>query len=301
MTQPADTDERLQRAVAAISRGLGPVRFRYPTGSCPVFAVGDEHVVKLFAPEGREHWGTEREVLGYLGGAPGVPAPELHTAGELDAELDGWLYIVMERLPGEPLRQAWERIPAPERVRLATELGRVMAALHALPTEPLAAVRSGFDVFLNQQRQGCVAAQARHGLDAYWLEQIPGFLAGVALAAASPVLLHTEIMREHVLVGEHDGAWRITGLIDFEPAMIGHPEYELASVGLFVSEGDPAVLGAVLAGYGMPAPDARLAERCMAYALLHRYSKLTWYLDRMPPRTRNPTLRDLAMQWWPHG
>ncbi|WP_368396660.1 phosphotransferase [Streptomyces sclerotialus] len=36
-------------------------------------------------------------------------------------------------------------------------------------------------------------------------------------------LLHTEVMREHFLV-DPDG-WRLTGLLDFEPAMIGDRAY----------------------------------------------------------------------------
>lgn len=293
------TDERLARAVAAIAgkHGLGAVRRRYPDGSCPVFAVGDEHVVKLYEPQGREHFETEREVLDHLEGALPVATPALRGAGAID----DWFYIAMARLPGEPLRQAWERIPGPERVRLAGELGRALAALHAVPTELYTAVRRDFAAFLAEQRRTCVERQARHGLDARWLEQIPAYLASVELDDARPALLHTEIMREHILVSERDGTWHISGLIDFEPAMIGHPEYELASVGLFVSEGDAGILGAVLRGLGAHALSPALSQRCMVYALLHRYSKLTWYLDRMPPRAGVTTLRELAAEWWPLG
>lgn len=298
---PPELDAQLCSAVAELGRthGLGSVRFRYAQGSCPVFAVGDDHVVKLFAPSGRAHFDTEVAVLRHLEGVLSVATPALRATGELPDE--GWLYIAMARLPGEPLREAWPRIPAMQRVQLAVALGRALAELHAVPTAPLAAVAGDFEAFLAEQRRTCVERQARCGLEERWLAQIPDFLASVALGSPAPVLLHTEIMREHVLVCEHGGAFRLSGLIDFEPAMLGHPEYELASVGLFVSEGDAEILGAVLRGYGMPA-DAlgpHLSQRCMAYALLHRYSKLTWYLDRMPPRAGVTTLQDLARQWWP--
>ena len=46
-------------------------------------------------------------------------------------------------------------------------------------------------------------------------------------------------MREHLLVSEGPGgAWRLTGLIDFEPAMRGEREYEFVGVGVFVAAGD---------------------------------------------------------------
>ena len=35
-----------------------------------------------------------------------------------------------------------------------------------------------------------------------------------------------------------------------------------------------------------------------AYALLHRYTHLGWYLSRMPPQDGVESLDDLAAQWW---
>lgn len=39
-------------------------------------------------------------------------------------------------------------------------------------------------------------------------------------------------------------------------------------------------------------------ERSMAYALLHRYSNLKGFLERMPPQPGASTLRQLAAQGW---
>lgn len=72
-----------------------------------------------------------------------------------------------------------------------------------------------------------------------------------------PALLHTEIMREHLLV-ERDttGRWRLSGLLDFEPAMIGHADYECAAIGVLVTGGDARLLSRFIAGYGRdPARD----------------------------------------------
>ena len=38
----------------------------------------------------------------------------------------------------------------------------------------------------------------------------------------------------------------------------------------------------------------------MAYALLHRYSILKWYLDTVPPRSA-ATLDELADEWFGFG
>jgi hygromycin-B 7''-O-kinase len=47
------------------------------------------------------------------------------------------------------------------------------------------------------------------------------------------VLLHTEVIREHLVV--NPGTWTLSGLLDFEQAMTGDRVYEFAAAGLFVS------------------------------------------------------------------
>ena len=79
--------------------------------------------------------------------------------------------------------------------------------------------------------------------------------------------------------------------------MVGAPDYELASVGIFVAGAEAGVLRAVLEGYGM-GPDDDLAPRIMAYALLHRYSNLRWYLERLPPVPDAKTIEALARGWF---
>jgi len=86
-------------------------------------------------------------------------------------------------------------------------------------------------LFLARQRAGCVERQRAAGLDSAWLAQIPAFLDAVALdSSPRRVLLHTGVMREHLLVTPHpDGCWSLSGLFDFEPAMRGAREYEFAA------------------------------------------------------------------------
>jgi hygromycin-B 7''-O-kinase len=47
-------------------------------------------------------------------------------------------------------------------------------------------------------------------------------------------------MREHLLTAKGPGgAWRLSGLIDFEPAMRGEREYDFVGVAVFVAEATP--------------------------------------------------------------
>lgn len=175
-----------------------------------------------------------------------------------------------------------------------SEAGETLAALHALDTEPLADVLGPGDwsAFVARQRAGAVVRQRKRGLGEAWSEQIPGFLDRVRPPAVPrPALLHTEFMREHLLVDA--GGRRLTGLFDFEPAMIGDPAYDFVAVGLFVTRGDPLLMGRLLKAYGRTFEPSEL----LAYTLLHVYSNLPWYLRELPAPA-DGTLESLADMWF---
>lgn len=95
------------------------------------------------------------------------------------------------------------------------------------------------------------------------------------------MLLHTEVIRQHLLAIEGPGgAWRLSGLIDFEPAMRGEREYEFAAAGVFAAEGDARFLTWMLTAYGHRRDQlgADLRRRLLAWGILRRYSNLRWWM-----------------------
>ncbi|MEV7598620.1 aminoglycoside phosphotransferase family protein [Kitasatospora sp. NPDC089797] len=304
MLPPVETDEQgdavvpdesvLRPGAAALCArlGLGGLALeRFAAGSVPVYAVGAEHVLKLFPAAAARDGLTEERVLDFLDGALPIPTPTLRAAGE---DANGWRYVLMSRLHGEDLATAWPRVPPAGRTRIARDCGEALAVLHALDAEPLADLLgpAHWPAFLDRQRAGAVERQRRRALPEAWAEQIADFLAAAPLPSGPQrSLLHTEFMREH-LITDPAGGRPLTGLIDFEPAMIGDPAYDLVAVGLFTTRADPRLLGQLLAGYGRSVEPRLL----MAYTLLHVYSDLPWYLRELKPSAR--TLDDLAEEWF---
>jgi hygromycin-B 7''-O-kinase len=292
--------DALHARAAAIARHHGqggePVT-RYDSGSLPVFALGNQHVLKLYPAQDRAHAQVEARVLAFVDGRLPLPTPKVVATGEWD---DG-SYLLMTQLRGRRLLEVWPELAPSERERLCLRLGEAVAALHALDSRPLADLPPPHWVdFVHAQRREAVERQRQHSLPARWLEQIEPFLQRWAGPAdAEQVLLHTEIMREHLLVEPESTGWRLGGLFDFEPAMRGAREYEFASIGLFVSGGDARALRCILRAYGYAETqlDSALQNRLMAMALLHRYSNLPWYLQRLPvPGAQS--LEQLAAHWW---
>lgn len=307
MLPEVNTDEEWDRVVpdeAVVRPGAedlcarlglaGAPLVRYTEGSQPVYAVGDAHVLKLFPGAAADDGIAEGRVLSHVHGRLPVPTPGVHGAGPYE---NGWRYVLMDRLPGEDLAVAWPRVPHADRERVVTEAAEALAALHALDHEPLADVLGpgDWDAFLRRRRASTVEQQRAHGLPEDWLEQIPGFLDSVTFdGAGTPArraLLHTEFMRQHLLVDPE--GWRLTGLIDFEPAMIGDRAYDFVGVGLFVTRGEPGLLARFMRAYGETFPPRLL----LAYTLLHVYSNLPWYLKELPAPPE-PTLDALAEAWF---
>ena len=275
--------------------GLGGLPLtRYAAGSRPVYAVGDEYVLKLFPAASAQDGVTEARVLAHLEGRLPVPTPEVRSVGTYE---NGWRYILMSRLRGEDLSVAWPALTGAAQDRVVGEAGECLAALHALDPTPLAdAVGPGdWGTFLGRQRAGTVRRQRERGLAESWTGQIPAFLDSVTLPAGPErALLHTEFMRQHLVVDPEDSA--LTGLLDFEPAMIGDPAYDFVGVGLFVTRGDPRLMSRFTEAYGRAFEPRTL----MAYTLLHVYSDLPWYLRELPAPPE-PTLGSLAGAWFAAG
>jgi hygromycin-B 7''-O-kinase len=275
---------------------------QFPNGSSIVYAAGDRYVVKLYPPVFADEFRTETGVLGAIAGSLSTPTPEVVAVGTLDE----WSYLVMTRMEGEELKSCWGEIPQESRIELARQLGLLVRGLHAIPLYSIP-LPDDWAEFVSRQIEECVSRHTRLGLESWMVDLIPPFLASLdpALRAPTPrVLLHTEVMVDHLFAHRsHEKSlegWRLSGLIDFEPAMIGHPEYEFAAVGLFVAGGDPLVFNAFLDGYGYARSERGrgLAERVMAYTLMHRYSNLIWYLRFMPQPERHDTFASLATRWF---
>ena len=262
-----------------------------------MYALGEHQVLKIFPPFDRRQYAIEVAVLEAVDKRLSIPTPRVSAVGELE----GWSYLLMQRLRGENLAEAWPRIPPDQQLRLAGVLGKSLAELHGTPVPGVPELRLDWTQFLADQTRRCVERQRSHGLDEQWLEQIPEFLRATPLVPpASLSLLHTEVMREHLLVTNGPSGWMLSGLFDFESSMQGAAEYEFGAVGLFFACDTPGVLRQVLRGYGYEAAqlDAALQHRLLAYKLLHRYSNLRWYLNRMPPTAGERTLEALARKWW---
>lgn len=275
-----------------IKQGGQVVSTGMPTnGSLPVVFINNSSVFKYFPPVFVEAWQTETKALKFLNSSRTV-TPRLIGSGAVG----DWKYLHMTKLPGTSLKDLWTKLSEEQRQATARQIGIELRKVHELPIDTAIFDLQTWDHFLSTQKHGCFARHERIGLRYDLLAQIPEFLNSVNLTPSRTSFLHTEIMRDHVFFNLHDHKLHFSGFIDFEPSRVGNPEYDFASVSVFLTSGDRSVLKAFFEGYGNleVASTKDFRRRILAYLLLHQYSNLKWYLQFMP---NADTLDELAELW----
>lgn len=201
-----------------------------------------------FSAHERELW-----VLGQCV-ARGIPAPRVHALRRVEVEGEQRSIIVMEKLPGERLRDV--ALEEREVRRVLEEIGAWLSAFHSIPAAgfgyldgsgvgDLATLDDWLARSVTDAAPNFEAAGRSVGLDAAtvrgWVREIvESFHADPARAS----LIHNDLLANHVLV--HDG--RLTGIIDFgevarEPTAIDFARWDF-------NEGERFPVEWIQAGYG---------------------------------------------------
>ncbi len=204
-------------------------------------------------------YNADLSVAERLYGRLNVTTPEIYVHGMLD----GWLYLVMSRISGVYLSDIWDTLDDESRLRIIIELAEVVAQLHAVPADNMPLLGNNWLQTVARRIETCVQRHREQVVPDYWLEQISGYLAYAAPLYPpdfSPAIVSGDIHQYHLLVSQENRRCRLKGLFDFDDALIGFKEYDLAAAGLFVMAGNPALLRAFL----------------LAYTLLHRYRPFNW-------------------------
>lgn len=256
-------------------------------GTVLVGLVGSELVVKLYPPFLRDHFEYEAAVLGHVHGKLSVPTPRLVAR----ADCDGWPYLVMTQLAGEPLTRHWEALDESRKCEVLRAIGRVAAEVHALPAAPLHPLAPPWGEFIRRQREGLRRRQERTHLPQHLLAQLDAF-AGGELPQGPAVILTGEYTPMNLMY--RDG---LAGMYDFGDGLIGPAEYDLLGPLCFLAAGHRARCEAFFSGYGHE-PAGAWRERLLRMLLLHRYSNLEAQI-KVPGWQTARTFEELATLTWP--
>ena len=242
---------------------------RQTFGTHVVYRTG-ARIVKLFCPFWEDDFPAEQASLRHL---HGLPAPELVAEGDIES----WPYLVLTVVPGAPALDVWDSLDTKQKTGLVAQLGEIMRQIHDHP--PVPELATDWNALLAERIAQSDAHHAEAGDP--WRAWVRERLTGFSEPPFEPVLLNADLTEDHLLLSEQNGTWRITGLIDFGDATMGHPHYEFIAPLSFYTFGQPALSRTLVEAYGLRLT-ADLAERLTTYGLLHKYARLVDFLERHP-------------------
>lgn len=276
----------VQALLDDFAQALGTGPLTRPIRGSVLIGLAETEVLKVFPPHEAPHFTIELECLKSLSGKLPIPTPTVIDSGTRA----GWGWIRMTRLAGRELTEAWPELSPEQRLSLGTQLGETLKVMHGL-TAPASVPILDWSQWCAERLPLLAETQRAKGCPEPLLKNLQSYVQQSDLSPGVQSWLHTEVMREHLLVETDGPDARLSGLFDFEPSWVGPAHYEFASVGLFFSAGDSAVFQAVMRAAGQTIEPRRL----LAFAALHRYANLGWYHSRLGGPMN---LQGLADRWF---
>ena len=162
----------------------------------------------------------EYHVLNALA-ATALPIPAAYTFVESNTPESDEYWLLIARLPGQPLRQVLRSAPsASARGRLLRAYGELLGDIHrCAPPAPLAA--------LDQPWLDTMLRRAADYLKHYHVDGTPALLRSLEQQRprpAAPVLIHGDYTLDNILVA----GGRVGGVVDWAGGAAGDPRYDLA-------------------------------------------------------------------------
>jgi len=263
-----------------------------------VYFAGPDAVIKLFVPLFGSDLPAERDVARALDGVLEVATPAVMAEGEVG----GWRYLILTRVPGRPLEGVWPDLAAQDRRRVVRGVGELVSSLERVSLDGLEALPRDWDELV--RARSAERGRELKAVHASVCRGIPSYIRSSALSRAGafhPVLLLSDITREHVMVDRVGDEWDLVGYVDFGDAMIGPREYELVAPGVEIVRGDGELLRELLlaAGYGDDELNEELRHRLMTCTLVHRYLALEDLVALIPEARAAISVEQLAETVWP--
>lgn len=201
-------------------------------GFANLVVLTPHHVIRLNEGRFPNAFRHEATVLSQL--PTNIPHPVAVASGTRPT---GGEFLILERLPGMNLEQAWPSLDESDQVRIVQELGSIMKCLHALPIgewmhNPWVADALGTKRWKDAYHASPEhypylvnsAVLARPELRPL-LDSVSAFVAArmYAFEPSAGSFIHTDVHFRNVIVNGD----RITGLIDFEGSRVGARDVEL--------------------------------------------------------------------------
>lgn len=277
-----------------------PQWLRINAGGNALFSLNDKYIVKIVPPNWIYQGEKEIASTTFLNNKINIPIPNIFASGELNH----WLYIVMEKMPGIPLSDIWPQLTMDEKLPLIIEIGAIAKELQLKPNSEIPALSVDWQDYIEELINKCCARHKRNSLPTNLLDKVPSFINEYRhLFQCSPAFFaHLDLHPWNLLVEKNNNVWQVSGLIDFGDAMfIQDPLFDFITPAIFLAQGDKTLFQALLTSYNITNPHQKnlLSKILMAYTLIRPDSNINFVLSQVPSTVGKDNWEDTASHLFP--
>lgn len=273
---------------------------KIPQGANALFGLGDEVIVKLVPPNWRRQGDKEILVAPLLEGKLSLLTPRLIGSGEID----NWVFVITSRLQGVLLADVWPSLDIGQKRSIIVQTGQVLRELRAVTFDDNIAIKVDWPSYLQELIAGCLARHQRRKMPEGLLGQVLPYIeaAGDFAEAGAPRFIHMDVHPWNLMARQEEGGWKLDGLLDFGDTIVGHSDrFELLTPLLFMAQGSPVLLKALLESYGgIGDTGAAVLQRQLTACMLVRPdSDVMFCMRQVPASGPRDTWDQVAAQMFP--
>ncbi len=273
---------------------------RIPEGANALFELGDEVIVKLVPPNWRGQGEKELIVAPLLNGKLSLETPRLIGGGIID----NWVFVISSRLQGTSLADVWPSLDVGQKRLIMLQVGTLLRELRSIAVDGDSAIRVDWQHYIGTLVCACLARHQRKAMPAHLAAQVMPYIdaAGDFSPPAQARLIHMDIHPWNLMARNDQGRWTLSGLIDFGDAIVGNNDrFELLTPLMFMAQGNPILVKALLDAYGMLNDDdaPTLRRQLMATALIRPDSDVGFCMQQVPVSGPRDTWEQIALQMFP--
>lgn len=273
---------------------------RIAEGANALFRLGDQIIVKLVPPNWQYQGEKEIIIAPLLDDKLSLQTPRLLGQGLVD----NWIFVISSRLHGCSLADCWPSLAQAQKLSIMRQVGQLLRELRGVEFDPEIAIRVDWSSYIQDLIDACLARHQRTGMPAHLLEQVLPYLAAAGDFALGfdARFMHMDIHPWNLMAEQVQGAWTLTGLLDFGDAIVGNNDrFELLTPMIFMAQGDAALIQALLESYGLLDDEdtSALQRQLMAFALIRPDSNVGFCMQQVPVTGPRDNWEQIARQIFP--
>lgn len=251
-----------------------------------LFIVNNEVVIKIVPPNWIGQGKRELAALELIVGHPlPVATPQLLANGSLD----GWLYVIINKLEGTNLNEIWKDLDEDNQCSIIKQVVEFANALHKINISHVdknSELYHDWPVFLQNQAANCYEKHKSKNIPKHLLDTMGSFLANHDHQSKFEhyQLMHTDLHPGNLMAIKQNDTWQLSAVIDFGDALIGPDKYfEYATSSLLMGLGNKNINQTLLQAYGFDIADTQAFQHHLtALGMLRHMGGIDYIMARFP-------------------